>query len=98
MEKSELLTLRTTEESQRMLEKLVKLDKRKATDEARLVLEIGMKERLKELAISEYSKGGITLGKAAKIAEISIWEIAELLIEKKISYKLDVDAVIEATK
>ncbi|MBI4162609.1 MAG: UPF0175 family protein [Candidatus Aenigmarchaeota archaeon] len=98
MEKSELLTLRTTEEAQRMLEKLTMLENRKATDEARLVLDIGMRERLKELALRKYSKGNITLEKAAEIAEISVWEMAELLSEKKIAFKLDVDAVIEATK
>ncbi|MDI6859920.1 MAG: UPF0175 family protein [Methanocellales archaeon] len=96
MEKSEILALRTTPEVERSLDKLAALEARKKSDEIRFVLEIGIKERLREIAMEKYMKGEITLEKAAEIAEISVWEMVELLQEKKIAYNLDTDAILES--
>jgi len=93
MKKTQLLTLRTTESVERSIKKLTELEKRKPSDEARLIIEIGIKERLKQLAIEKYIKNEVTLEKAAEIAEISVWELLEILESKKIPYRLDVEAV-----
>jgi len=98
MEKSEILTLRTAPEVEKSLDKLVTLESRKKSDEARLVLEIGIRERLKEIATEKYRKGEITLEKAAEIAEIPVWEMVELLQGMKISYNLDTDAILDSLK
>ena len=93
MEKSELITLRTTKKVADLLEKLTSLENRKISDEARLVMEVGIKERLKQIALERYMKKEVTLEKAAEIAEISVWEMVELLENKKIPYNLDIGAI-----
>lgn len=98
MKKSELITLRTMPEAERRLQKLVKLDMRSKPDEIRFVLDVGIKTRLKELALEKYSNKEVTLAKAAELAEISIWEMIELVKTRKISYNLDVESVVEALK
>lgn len=98
MKKTELLTLRTMPKIEQKLKKLTELDIRSRPDEVRFVLELGIKERLKEVAVEKYMKKEVTLEKAAKIAEISVWEMVELLQSKKIPYNLDIDAIIEALK
>ncbi len=98
MKKSELITLRTVPEDEKRLQKLAKLDERSKPDEIRFVLEKGIRERLKEIAIEKYTRGELTLSKAAELAEISIWEMLEIFKTKKISYNLDMEAVSEALK
>lgn len=93
MKKTELITVRTTPDVSRKLKKLTEMESRTLTEEARLVLEIGSKERLVELALDKYRKGLITLEKASEIAEISVWEMAEILSREKIPYNLDMAAL-----
>ncbi|ODS38079.1 MAG: hypothetical protein A7316_08525 [Candidatus Altiarchaeales archaeon WOR_SM1_86-2] len=75
---------------------LLRYEERSEEDEAEFIFQIGMKQRLKEITIEKYRNKEITLEKAAEIANISVWEMAELLEEKGIPYNLDVDAVIES--
>ncbi len=50
----------------------------------RKILEIGLKEIKLEYALDLYQKGKITLMKAAEIAELSLWEILDIVRERKI--------------
>lgn len=98
MKKSELITLRTIPEAERRLQKLVKLDVRSKPDEIRFVLDVGIKTRLKEIALEKYSNKEITLAKAAELAETSIWEMIELLETRKVPYNLDIESVLDTLK
>ena len=76
--------------------RLLAYENRNEEDEAGFVFQIGLKERLKNIALEKYRNKEITLEKASEIADVSIWEIVRLLEEKNIPYNLDVDAVIES--
>ncbi|MBI2584100.1 MAG: UPF0175 family protein [Candidatus Aenigmarchaeota archaeon] len=93
MKKTELITIRTTPEVARTLKKLTNLESRTLADEARFVIEIGAKERLKEIAMDSYRRGLVTLEKASEIAEVGVWEMTEILGTEKIPYNLDLTAV-----
>ncbi|MFB6088523.1 MAG: UPF0175 family protein [Candidatus Aenigmatarchaeota archaeon] len=93
MTKLKQIGFRTSKEIEQELTELAKMEKRSKSEEARIVLEKGLKERKKELAIEKYIQGEITLEKAAEIAGVSVWEMIEVLKERKISYNLDVEAV-----
>ena len=50
----------------------------------RKILEIGLKGTKLEYALELYKKGRVSLWKAAEIAGISLWEIMEIVKERKI--------------
>ena len=50
----------------------------------RKILDIGLKEIRLEYALDLYQKGKIGIGRAAKIANMSIWDILDIVREKRI--------------
>ena len=77
---------RVPKETDEFLQKTLKeerLDKSAAT---RRILELGISEWRKEKAIDALKKGKATLAKAAEIADLSIYEMIELVKEKNIDY------------
>lgn len=61
----------------------------------RKMLEKGLKEWKKELALQLLREGKVTLWKAAGIAGITIWEMLDLVEEKGISLPIKAEDVIE---
>lgn len=61
----------------------------------RKMLEKGIKEWKKELALKLLGEGKITLWKAAKIAGLTIWEMLDLIEEKRIILPIKADDVID---
>ena len=53
----------------------------------RKILEKGLRETKLEYALDLYAKGKITLGKAAEISGLSLWEIIDIIREKRISMR-----------
>jgi predicted HTH domain antitoxin len=50
----------------------------------RKILDKGLKEVKLEHALDEYKKGRVTLWKAAEIAGVSLWEMIDVVKERKI--------------
>lgn len=68
----------------REIEWYAKKEKVGKTVAIRKVLDKGLREIKLEHALDEYKKGKITLWKAASIAGISLWEMLDMVKEKKI--------------
>lgn len=87
-----------------MMRKLRTLSKEEEKDRSTLVRELvstGMKERFLERAIQLYKNGRITLWKAARIAGISLWEMTEVLRERRVEAaygKRDLEADLAGLK
>ncbi len=52
----------------------------------RKILEIGVREWLKEKALDLLRKEKVSLAKAAELAEVSLWEMIELVKERRAEY------------
>jgi predicted HTH domain antitoxin len=61
----------------------------------RKMLEKGLKEWKKELALQLLREGKVTLWKAAEVAGVTIWEMLELVEEEGISLPIRAEDVIE---
>lgn len=64
----------------------------------RKMLEKGLKEWKKELALQLLREGKVTLWKAAEVAGVTIWEMLELVEEEGISLPIRAEDVIEDIK
>ena len=81
---SETICLRLSKET---IEKLQELSGREQKDRSTLIREIidkGIKEKNIDYAISLYQKGKATGMKAAKLADVSLWQFYKILNEKGI--------------
>lgn len=78
------------------LDLLSELEGRSKADEIRLVLETGLEERRRIVALDKYRNQEVTLSRAAEMAALTIWEMAEAVHKANISYNLDVPALIKA--
>ena len=79
-----LISTRIPDELDKELEWYAKKEKVGKTIALRMVLDKGLKEIRLEYALDLYQKGRITLMKAAEIASMSLWEILEIVREKRI--------------
>ena len=73
-----------------MAKDLKEIEKEEKTDRATLVRKLLAKaiaEWKLEKALTLYCNGKITLWKAAKIAELSLWEMMEIIKERKIPFR-----------
>lgn len=80
-----LTTIRLSTELDQEIEKLARL---KDTDKSKLIrdlLVLGIKEKKLQYLLSLYSKGKISKAKAARLLGISLWEIMEIIAERKIA-------------
>lgn len=82
--KEKLMSFRIPIEIDIEIEKLaVKED----SDKSKLIRELlilGIKERKLDEALSLYKQGRISLWKAARLADLSLWQMLEIVKEKKI--------------
>ncbi len=60
----------------------------------RRILERGLKEVKLEHALDEYSKGKVTLWKAAELAGISLWEMTDVVRERRIGVRYTHEDVV----
>ena len=79
-----LISTRVTEELDEELEWYAKKEKVGKTIALRKVLDKGLKEIKVEHSLELYEKGKITLMKASEIAAIPLWEILDIIREKKV--------------
>ncbi len=82
--KERLMTFRIPSEIDKEMEKIVLEED---TDKSKLMRELivlGMREKRLVTALKFYSSGKITLWKAARISGISLWQMMEILRQRKI--------------
>ena len=82
---AETISVRVSAEIKEELRKYAKDEKLEQTSEAaRKLLMIGLEDWHKENAIELFSKGVITLSKAAEIAKVSVWEFSDIIKQRGI--------------
>ena len=79
-----LISTRVPDDLDEELEWYAKKEKIGKTIALRRVLDKGLKEIRLEYALNLYQRGKVTLMKAAETAGMSLWEILEIVREKKI--------------
>lgn len=79
-----LISTRIPDDLTKELEWYAKKEKIGKTIALRKVLDKGLREIKLEYALDLYQKGKITLMKAAEVADMSLWEILDVVREKRI--------------
>jgi len=80
----EVISLRLPAET---FEELEKIAREEAKDKSRLMRELlalGIKEKKLEKAIQLYKEGKATLWKAARVAGVSLWQMIEVMRERRV--------------
>ena len=80
------IATRVPKEIDEFLQKIMKEERLDKSATTRRILELGISEWRKERALDALKKGKATLAKAAEIAGLSIYEMIELVKEKKMDY------------
>lgn len=92
----DFISFRSKKELRELAGLLAKLESRNISDTYRDVFRVGIEEKRKKVALDKYSKGEVSLGKAAEVAGVSIWEMLDLLKERKVDLNLDAKDILEA--
>ncbi|MCS4540894.1 MAG: UPF0175 family protein [Euryarchaeota archaeon] len=94
----ETVAMRISKDLWRELEKITEIEALSKSDALRKMLEKGIKEWKKDLALQLLQQGKITLWKAAKMAEVTIWDMLDLTEKKGISLPIKAKDIIEDIK
>ena len=79
-----------------ILEKSDKIAKEKLEDRStvmRELLALGLKQYMLQEALKQYTEGKISMGKAAELADVSIWKFLDVMKERKIPIRYDLDDI-----
>ncbi|MBI2134823.1 UPF0175 family protein [Candidatus Woesearchaeota archaeon] len=79
-----------------LLEKSEKIAKEKLEDRStvmRELLALGLKHYMIGKAVEKYSEGRVSMEKAAELADISIWKFLDILKEKKMPLRYDLEDI-----
>lgn len=85
----------------KILEEAENLAKERLEDRSTVMRELlakGLREHKESEAVKRYSEGKLSLGKAAESAGVSMWRFIDLLKEKKVPLRYDLDALKEEIK
>jgi predicted HTH domain antitoxin len=80
-----------------LLEESDKIAKEKLEDRSTVMRELlflGLKEYMENKAVKLYVDGRISLDKTAEISNVSIWNFIDILKERKVPIKYDMDDTI----
>ncbi len=80
------LSTRIPETLERELSEVMTYEKVDRATAVRKILELGVDEWRKQLALSLLKGGKISFNRAAEIAQLSVWELAELLRERRVEW------------
>ena len=79
-----------------LLEKSDKIAQEKLEDRStvmRELLALGLKQYMIKEAINHYIEGKISMEKAAELADVSIWKFLDILKERKIPIRYDLEDI-----
>ncbi len=88
---AELISLRLPIEEQKKIRELAEAEDKDSSAFIRELIRTGIREKELIHILELYQKGKVTMWKAAKLADISLWELTDLMRERKIiaQYTLD---------
>ncbi|ATZ60822.2 MAG: UPF0175 family protein [Methanosarcinales archaeon Met12] len=95
---SQLISVRLPEDIHTELDHLSKAEDKDKSAIIRELLTRGIKEKRLDKAIELYSQGKITLWKAARTADVSLWKIIEVLREKHVELQYGPEELKEDLK
>ena len=84
---TEVISTRIPDEVAKDLKEIEKEEKTDRATTIRKLLATGIQQWKTEHALKLYREGKITLWKAAKIADLSLWEMMEITKERKIPFR-----------
>ena len=96
--KTALISVRFPKEDAAIIEKIAKEERTDKTTAFKKIFALGTRQYNLENAIRQYGAGKISIGKAAEIAGISIWEIMEELKARNIANPMTRDDYREGLK
>jgi len=79
-----------------LLEKSDKIAKEKLEDRStvmRELLNLGLKQYMIKDALNQYIEGKISMEKAAELADVSIWKFLDILKERKVPIRYDLEDI-----
>ena len=88
------LTTRLPDEMAKQIEEIAEIEKLDKSSVIRRLLDKSIIQWKEEFALKLYQDGEVSLGRAAEISSLSIWEFLEKLAEKKIPLNYDIDDLI----
>ncbi|MFQ6075913.1 MAG: UPF0175 family protein [Candidatus Bathyarchaeia archaeon] len=94
----EVVSARLPRESARLIEEIAREERVDKSTVVVRALEHYTKEWKLQRAIESYREGTVTLSRAAEIAEISIWEMIDIVSKRRILLQYDVDDLEEDLK
>jgi predicted HTH domain antitoxin len=89
--KTDLVSIRLEKDQKKAIDEMAKDEKTDRATALRKTLDLGTKQYNLEKAIEKYSAGKIGVGLAAKQANISLWEMMDILKQKNIPSSLTKD-------
>lgn len=84
---TEIISTRVPEDMAKDIEEIEKEEKADRATVVRKLLAKAIADRKLERALALYSSGKVTLWKASKIAGLSLWEMMEIVRQRKISFQ-----------
>lgn len=84
---TEIVSTRVPEDMAKVIKEIEKEDKTDRATVVRKLLAKAIADRKLERAIMLYSNGKVTLWKASKISGLSLWEMMEIVKQRKISFE-----------
>ena len=84
---TEIVSTRVPEDMAKDIEEIEKEEKSDRATVVRKLLAKAIADRKLERALVLYSSGKVTLWKASKIAGLSLWEMMEIVRQRKISFQ-----------
>ncbi len=92
------LTSRLPDDMAKKIEEIAEIEKLDKSSVIRRLLDKGIIQWTEEFALKLYQDGEVSLGRAAEISSLSIWEFLDKLAEKKIPLNYDADDFINDVK
>ena len=84
---TEIVSTRVPEDMAKDIEEIEKEEKADRATVVRKLLAKAIADRKLERALVLYSSGKVTLWKASKIANLSLWEMTEIVRKTKVSFQ-----------
>jgi len=95
---TEVVSTRLPKERVKLIGEIAKEEKVDKSTILQRALEHYTKEWKLKKAIESYMEGSVTLSRAAEIAGVSIWELIDILAQKRIPSQYDVEDLEEDLK
>ncbi|MFH1697378.1 MAG: UPF0175 family protein [Candidatus Diapherotrites archaeon] len=95
---TELISIRLPKEDVKILDERVREERTDRTTALKRIFALGAKQYKLEKAVKEYQAGRVSTGKAAEIAEISLWEMMTELRARNVPNPLGRDEHLQGLK